>query len=217
MRIFGTEWFTICFSGLIKGPLAYIFAGVLVSTVYPDLNLNGDYLETDHDYKKIRSFYVIQLVVIISIVLLSPLNYLVVKFTVANEETPQATHDINKVTADSYKKYQNVGSEIDGKKMNVIQYMDENLTKPFFIRSYHSRKKCLGVLKHAFELTSQIYNHSGHHEEHNDHEEHDAHHELSHSPHKSKELESDHSPRKSEIDSYQERMTSDLDQSTLVL
>ena len=120
MRIFGTEWFTVCFSAMIKGPLAYIFSGVLTSTVYPDLNLNGDYLDTDPLYKSIRSFYVIQLVVIISIILGSPLNYLIMKLTVADEHLPKEAQDFNQITLQSYKQYQNIDSTINGKKMNVV-------------------------------------------------------------------------------------------------
>lgn len=164
-QIHGSEWLTVCFSGMITGPLAYIFAGVVVSTISHGIDLNADIKEDSDDYRKIRPLYIVQLVVIISLLVLSPINYFVAKATVREEHDHHEEEDEIDYTA-----YKPVEWKIDQEKPKVFDYADEFFFKPIFIRSYHNRKKCLGVIKHAFELSALLYEHS--HDDHDDHDDH---------------------------------------------
>jgi hypothetical protein len=44
---------------MITGPTAYIFAGVLITTIYSSLDLTKDYKEDSSEYKQLRPLYVI--------------------------------------------------------------------------------------------------------------------------------------------------------------
>lgn len=159
---------------MITGPLAYIFAGVVVSTISHGIELNSNIDENSEDYRKIRPLYIVQLVVIISLLVLSPINYLVAKVTVSEEH--EHSKDEEEIDYTDYKPQE---WKIDLNKPKVFDYADEFLFKPSFIRSYHNRKKCLGVIKHAFEMSALLYEHShdDHHDEHEDHhEDNEAHH-----------------------------------------
>jgi hypothetical protein len=161
---------------MITGPLAYIFAGVVVSTISHGIDLNADIKEDSDDYRKIRPLYIVQLVVIISLLVMSPINYLVAKATVKEEHEEHEDEDDIDYTA-----YKPEEWKIDINKPKVFDYADEFFFKPRFIRSYHSRKKCLGVIKHAFEMSALLYEHShdDHHDDHG-HSDHDSHGHGSH-------------------------------------
>lgn len=165
---------------MITGPLAYIFAGVVVTTISHGIDLNGHIEEDSEDYRKIRPLYIVQLVVIISLLVMSPINYLVAKATVAEE------HDHSKDEDDvDYTAYKPKEWKIDTHKPKVFDYADEFFFKPIFIRSYHSRKKCLGVIKHAFEMSALLYEHSNHETHEHGHDDHIHEHESDFSHHSS--------------------------------
>ena len=168
---------------MITGPLAYIFAGVVVSTISHGIDLNSNIDENTEDYRKIRPLYIVQLVVILSLLVLSPINYFVAKATVAEEHDHHEEED-----EIDYTDYKPEEWKIDIANPKVFDYADEFFFKPRFIRSYHSRKKCLGVIKHAFEMSALLYEHS--HEDHDDHGHDDHDHDHHHSPEKTTELNS---------------------------
>lgn len=158
-KIFGKEWLAVCFSGCIKGPLAYIFSGVVVSSISHEIAGETQIAVDSPNYRKIRPLYIVQLVVLISLVVLSPINYLIFKGTV---EPSHDDHDEEDETEMQYIKPDKW--EIDHQKPKVFSYADEFLFKPIFIRSYHQRSKVLGVLKAEFEKAAKMYEH-GHHDE----------------------------------------------------
>lgn len=130
-----------------------------------------------------------QLVVLISLIILAPINYLVFKGCVepSHEEDEKS---VEYVKPESW--------EVDYKKPKVMGYADEFLLKPTFIRSYHNRSKVLNVLKYHFEKAATMYEHGhhddhghddhhGHHDDHNGHDDHHGHEE--HNGHGKKHLE----------------------------
>lgn len=107
-----------------------------------------------------------QLVVLISLTVLAPINYLIFKGTV---EVSHDDHGDKHETELQYTKPEKW--EIDHKKPKVFSYADEFLLKPIFIRSYHQRSKVLSVLKTEFEKAAKMYEH-GHHDEGHGHGDH---------------------------------------------
>lgn len=103
-------------------------------------------------YRKIRPLYIVQLVVLISLVILAPINYMIFKGTVKpSHETHGGENDKKYVKPKSW--------EFNRKKPKVLGYADEFLFKPSFIRSYHQRSKVLTVLKNEFEKAAKMYEH----------------------------------------------------------
>ena len=153
-----TEWLAISFSGLIKGPVAFIFAGVVTNAL--NNQITGDESESlGQKLNEQRPLKLVQLVVLISIIVIAPINYIVFKLTVQSSD-----HEEHKM---KYIPYDKSATEwkIDKENPRVFTYADEFRFKPFFIRSYHKRSKMISLLKNEFEMTASLYE-SGSHPEH---------------------------------------------------
>lgn len=135
-RVFGGEWIAILFAGVIKGPMAYILMDVLVPERNRCLDVNDI-----AQYKKAFPLFVIQICVVVSLLILHPLNYLV--FKVAVDKHLNEGDDIEKkIQRESHvkKKLNDDEWHFDRNRPRVFQYADEFLFKPALIRDYHNRK-----------------------------------------------------------------------------
>lgn len=81
------ELFALCSAGMIKGPVAYIFGGVLAKALDHDLDFGLDVEEGNALYKSRKPLYVVQLVVILSVLVYPPFHFLVCKIMVKNEHS----------------------------------------------------------------------------------------------------------------------------------
>lgn len=139
-----------------------------MSTISSEVAKAGNITENSELYRKIRPLYIVQLTVLLSLIVLAPINYIIFQGTVKESHEEHHHHGHKH----EYKKPEKW--EIDPKKPRVLTYADEYLFKPLFIRSYHHRSKVLSVLKAEFEKSATMYEH-GHHEEHDDHGDHGDH------------------------------------------
>ena len=169
-QIYFAEWLGLVSSGLITGPTAYIFAGVLITTIYSSLDLTKDYKEDSTEYKQLRPLYVIQLSVAFSIIFLCPVNYLISKLTIKNEHDHHGEHEesikekIQKLTFGD-KKDKTVW-KVDPKDPNTFEFANEYVFKPSLIRSYQKRSKTLNILRYAFEKSTALWDAHSPHAEH---------------------------------------------------
>jgi NhaP-type Na+/H+ or K+/H+ antiporter len=131
----GKEWLAVISSGMIKGPMAYIFGNVLVPDRVPCLDVKDH-----HQYDKSFPLFVLQITVLISLVVLTPLNHLVFKLTVSKEAVEDKTEDETRTTSVLKKSLLKDEWVLDKNKPKVFTYVDEFLLKPLFIRDYFQRK-----------------------------------------------------------------------------
>ena len=131
----GKEWLAVISSGMIKGPMAYIFGNVLVPDRVPCLDVKDH-----HQYDKSFPLFVLQITVLISLVVLTPLNHLVFKLTVSKEAVEDKTEDETRTTSVLKKSLLKDEWVLDKNKPKVFTYVDEFLLKPLFIRDYFLRK-----------------------------------------------------------------------------
>lgn len=134
----GKEWLAVISSGMIKGPMAYIFANVLVPDRVPCLDVKDH-----HQYDKSFPLFVLQITVLISLVILTPLNHLVFKLTVNKEAVEEKGQDETRTTSLLKKSLLKDEWVLDKNKPKVFTYVDEFLLKPLFIRDYFLRKVAL--------------------------------------------------------------------------
>lgn len=169
-RVFKGEWMAILFAGMIKGPMAYIFMDVLVPDRNPCINVNDPV-----QYKKAFPLFVMQICVVISLLVIHPMNYLVFKLSV--DEILHEGEDIeHKTKRESNVKAKLLLSEdwtVDRDRPRVFQYIDEFLLKPMLIRSYFKRRQEIKKLKAEYDELVSMYDHGAH-------LEHEAHHKAHH-------------------------------------
>ena len=134
----GKEWLAVISSGMIKGPMAYIFGNVLVPDRVPCVDVKDH-----HQYDKSFPLFVLQITVLISLVILTPLNHLVFKLAVSKEEVEDKREDDTKTTSLLKKSLLKDEWILDKNKPKVFTYADEFLLKPLFIRDYFQRKVVL--------------------------------------------------------------------------
>lgn len=170
MRIRGKEWAYLITSGLIKGPLAYIFANIIVAKSVPCIDTHNYAI-----YKTVLPLFIVQLAVVISLVLGTPLNYIVAKCCVTEDSHEDQDILMKRDIAEDFKtKVLDNVWELDLHRPRAFYYMDEFVIKPFLIRDYHKRKKYIYKLKSVFEKDEGMYMHGeGHgdhgHGDHGDH------------------------------------------------
>lgn len=180
------EYFPVIMSGMIKGPMAYIFANVLVPFRSPCLDIKDH-----HQYIQSYPLFVMQICVIFSLVVITPINYLVFKLMVKKDNQDlniQASSKDEERTEFKRKMFEGVW-EINHKKPRVFEYVDEYFFKPALIRDYHIRRDEIEKLKAQFDELSGAYDHGVHlehsilHGDHHDHDHHghDSSHDTSHS------------------------------------
>lgn len=156
-RIKGKEWIAALSSGIVKGPLSYIFANIIVASNIPCLDRKNQEV-----YKKVVPLFIVQLSVVMTLFLGCPFNYLVMSCTVKEEHGEGA--DIERKTElleDIKKLYLENKWELDLSKPRALIYIDEFVMKPWLIRNYHQRKKYIYELKASFERESKLYMHGG--------------------------------------------------------
>lgn len=181
------EYFPVIMSGMIKGPMAYIFANVLVPFRSPCLDIKDH-----HQYIQSYPLFVMQICVIFSLVVLTPINYLIFKLMVKKDSKDlniQASSKDEERAEFKRKMLEGVW-EINQKKPRVFEYVDEYFFKPALIRDYHERRDEIEKLKKQFDDLSGAYDHGVHlehsilhgdgHHGHDDHG-HDSSHDSSHS------------------------------------
>lgn len=153
------EYFPIIMSGMIKGPMAYIFANVLVPFRSPCLDIKNH-----HQYIQSYPLFVMQICVIISLVVLTPLNYLVFRLFVNKDSidlTLRASSKDDERTEFKKKILDGIW-EINQKKPRVFEYVDEYFFKPSLIRDYHERRDEIEKMKVHFDVLSGAYDHGVH-------------------------------------------------------
>lgn len=164
-HIYGLEWVGLLFGGVIKGPMTFIFANVIVISKIACIDR--------HDlkaYNQVRPLYIIQLAVIFSLVLGCPINYLVAKLTYTQSESEGEDIDTQmKDFEEVRRKYIQNDWKLDILKPRAFQYTDEFVLKPFFIRDYFSRKQYIYGLKTIFEQDEAMYSHGHGDHGHDDH------------------------------------------------
>lgn len=131
----GKEWIAVGFSGMIKGPMAYIFANVLVPERLPCIDIKDV-----AQYNKSFPIFVMQLIVVISLVFMIPINHILFHLTVKKEAGEDKHDDQSELQIKIKKSLLNDTWVLDKDKPQVATYVDEFLLKPIFIRDYHKRK-----------------------------------------------------------------------------
>lgn len=101
-KIKGGEWFAVIVSGLVKGPMAYIFSNVLVPNRSPCLDVTNL-----KQYLKSFPLFVMQICVIFSLILIVPLNFLFFKMSVSKqldegEEAERKKKKIERINMSSF-------------------------------------------------------------------------------------------------------------------
>lgn len=164
-RISGGEWCGVVSSGLVKGPLAYIFMDVLIPN-NPDCI---DVFNPEH-YKVAYPLFVIQICVVGSLFLLQPLNHLVYVCSVPEKLNEGDDVEV-KIDRERELKEKLLSDDwiVEKDRPRVFKYMDEFLLKPLLIRDYHKRKIQINKMKNLYDDLAAKYDH-GIHLEHDAHE-----------------------------------------------
>lgn len=158
LNIKGAEWIAVMSSGLIKGPMAFIFANVLVPIRGPCLNPKDP-----AQYKKAYPLFMIQIVVFMTVAFYNPINYLIFKCTVSKELHQGREIETEKSETVEFKQKLAEGKWVhEETKPRVILYIDEFALKPFFIRDYKTRRKEILEMKDKFEAKAGKWNHAAH-------------------------------------------------------
>ena len=170
------EW-GIIFSGMIKGPMAFIFANVIVAKGVKCFNPKDSVL-----YKKTYPLFIVQLALLISIFFVAPINYVVMKATIKDEDSEgERSKRKMEVKCIFKEKILNNDWHFDINKPRAFMYLDEYYFKPMLIRNYLYRKAAIQSLKKEFDHEACLYDHLEHAEQHaHHHDDHDHDHGEGH-------------------------------------
>jgi NhaP-type Na+/H+ or K+/H+ antiporter len=165
LEIKSAEWLTLVVSGSVKGPMAYIFANVIVAYGVPCFNRDNN-----QQYLEVFPLFVVQVAVIISIIGNTVCNYFVMKVCVTPESS-ESDRIAMKNESKSLFKQKLLQNEwiVDLNKPKAFTYLDEFYIKPLLIKNYHKRKVYIQKQKAVFDEYALMYDHMLH-------AEHEAHH-----------------------------------------
>jgi NhaP-type Na+/H+ or K+/H+ antiporter len=167
-RVRGKEWGAVVLAGMVRGPMSYIFANVLVP-VRSCLDVKNYF-----QYAKAFPLFIMQIAVVFSIVVMIPLNF--VFFHIFIKKQVGEGEDVleEKIEHEEIKKELLQGDwRIDHKNPRVFRYVDEYYLKPMLIRDYLCRKVQIEELKQKYDSIAGLYDHGVH-------LEHELHHENMH-------------------------------------
>lgn len=183
----GGEWVAFISTGLIKGPMAYIFSNVLVPYRTPCLNPSDP-----KQYNQSYSLYVMQAMVVITLTVYCPINFLIFKCFVS-KELLEGEHAESDATETQFLKETLLKGKwvVDRKKPQVFRYVDEFMLKPILIRDYFDRMVEIESMKKFYDDLAGAYDHSVHleHSIHHELHAHANHHDKHKPAHAEKELQ----------------------------
>lgn len=114
---------------------------------------------------------VVQLAVVISLSIGTPINYFVAKWFVSQDHHEDAKTSAKRDNAEDFKEQVLDNKwELDVSRPRAFYYVDEFVLKPMLIRDYHNRKKDIYKKKAEFERDEGMYKHGDHHGAHHDHD-----------------------------------------------
>ena len=159
------EVFAIVSSSMIKGPVAYIFAEVLVIAIGHSSSVEYIHSYYSNPELKQRPLYITQLTVIISVLIYPFIHYMICS------QLCEVEHSSKEECMEEEFQLA-LKNSLDNKweiKENpqILLYLDEFKLKPLFVRNYSENKKMLIKKQEYFKEAEKTY--SGHHEEHGAH------------------------------------------------
>lgn len=182
LEIKSTEWVSLVVSGSVKGPMAYIFANVIVAYGVPCFN-RANY----EQYLRVFPLFVVQVAVIMSIIGNTVLNFITMRLCVSAESSESDRIQMKNLNKSLFKqKLLHNEWIVDLHKPKAFTYVDEFYIKPLLIKNYHKRKVQIQKQKAVFDEYALMYDHLLHaeheasHGEHGEHGEHDGDHDENH-------------------------------------
>lgn len=168
-----SELYAFCSAGMVKGPVAYIFGGVLVSALHHELDGIDNIDESSPLYSSIRPLYIVQQVVLLSILLWPPIHYLACRTFIEPEHSDQATSERNSRYKAALSASLSNSWNLDPDHPQTMLYLDEFFIKPTLVRDYKEKKSSYVSKISEFNEVMKIYEH-GHSDTHT-HGPHTAH------------------------------------------